>query len=71
MRNNFDVVTWDDKSKRDTAFADRDPGTVKFSSCRPLLTLPDLGYGAPGEIAVDNKGRVRYISTWSIATPIR
>lgn len=70
MANRMQTVTWDDKSKRDAAFADREPGMVKFSSHRPLLTLPDLGYGAPGEIAVDDKGRVRYISTWFVAYPV-
>lgn len=61
------VITMDDKAKRDEMFARyRAEGeqVTKFSGVRLVMAA------ATGEIELDNQGRPRYCSTWSIAYPV-
>jgi hypothetical protein len=67
----MEVITMDDKAKRDDMFHryraegdDLERQVVKFSDCRLLVSSE-----VEGEIVVDNSGRARYISTWSISYP--
>lgn len=70
MVNQFEVLTMTDKQKRDDIYNDlrrlgdvKERQAVRFSSCELLLE------GTPGEIALDDNGRERYVSTFSVAYP--
>jgi hypothetical protein len=69
--SNMEVMTFKDKEARDRAFEDlrgsdlpNERAVVKFSDCEIVLS----GH-AHGEISLDGKNRVRYISTFSLAYP--
>ena len=71
MSNQFEVMQFDSSASRDAAFDDlrmsdqrNEQQVVKFSSCEQLLSPH-----GNGELELDSKGRVRYVSTFFVAYP--
>lgn len=64
----FNVTATPDKAKRDQIYremrASGEPHVVKFSITETLM-VPDV----PGEIQLDNKGRICYRSLYCVAYP--
>ena len=65
----FEIIETTDKDKRDDIFdrlrttgEDNERQAVRFSSVRPVMA-------GESEFALDDKGRVRYESVWSVAYP--
>lgn len=69
--SHMEVMTFKDRDARDRAFADlrssdlpNEKAVVKYSDCEVVLA------GRPhGEISLDGKNRVKYISIYCLAYP--
>lgn len=63
----YTVIAASDKETRDQKYRDKKgliPGLVKFSEVEMLISKT-----VPGEILLDNKGRIRYNSIYCMAYP--